>query len=120
MSRLLIAGALLLTACASLLGPDGAVRASEFQGSINLVNDTRSPIYFFAISENDAPLALWAPCTDPASCEGVAARSSRLVPFPVRFGTQQPDDALLYWWHLLPKSGGGYEPDSIRVIGVKR
>lgn len=105
--------------CSSSTGVEiGGVIASAESGEISITNRTVRPVYTFVIGRNMAAAALWAPCTDPATCDGLEPGATRRVPYP-NFPGYEETEALVNWWHLVPNPVGGFKPDSIRV-GIVR
>jgi hypothetical protein len=63
--------------------------------------------------------SFWSACTDPTRCRGVAPGGDTLLPYEAVSGYGPgAETALVYWWHLEPKLGGGFIPDTIRVETV--
>jgi len=112
----------LCVSCSSLFGPDTSdVNVSVFMDRISIHNNSSHPVYTVVIPTADLPLADWIPCTNPQLCDGIAPGVRRLLSFPTRFhSTETADEAAVYWWHLVPTSGGGFVPDSLRVRRVRR
>lgn len=107
------------TACDLLTGPGGGVEAYDDPPNVVVVNDGDRPVYYFAIEQGTAALTLWGACDDPDTCDAVAPRERLEIPYASVTGyTAAAEVVLVYWWHLVPKSGGGYQPDEIRVLEV--
>jgi hypothetical protein len=100
------------TATFSLGGPL-AIRAGA--GDLQLENRTSAPVYTFVIERETAAVANWAPCTNPATCEAIAPGQQRRIAYDDIPGYEPGDDeAIVYWWHLIPAPGGGFATDSMR------
>ena len=108
-------------ACGSSTGPIAdrlVVTAAPPQ--LQLTNESPAPVYVFAIESGLAMRANWGPCTDPATCRGIPAGATDELAYSGIAGyTESATHAIVYWWHLVPRDGGGYAPDSIRAVGVE-
>lgn len=101
-------------ACSDATGVEiGGVIANAESGQIAITNGTSRPVYTFVIGRQFAALALWAPCTNPSTCEAIAPGATRRVPNPSFPGIVETE-AIVNWWHLVPDPAGGFKPDSIR------
>ena len=106
-----------LAACSDPSGPVEIVTTP--QQALRIDNRTAAPIYYFAVELNAAALINWAPCRDPGTCDGIQPGHSRQVPFSeIGFYSPSAQDALVYWWHLIPAGGGTFVPDTLRVVQV--
>ena len=118
-------GAFLLAcsaACAALTEPDAApsLQVSRRPAELVLTNATERPVYFAAFEEQTAAVTFWAPCDDPERCPHVAPGERKLIPYSAVSGYRPGAEvALVYWWHLVPKPGGGFRPDSTRVEAIR-
>jgi hypothetical protein len=111
----------LLTSCDLTTAPGrGDLRASVRDGTLLLMNRSRAPIFFFAIDQDMAALANWAPCTNPGTCPPVLPGAQMAVPQEriAGFGFDGRQNVLVYWWYLVPRNGE-LTPDTIRVVGVQ-
>jgi hypothetical protein len=122
MRRLAFAALLFSLSCSSIFSTEGdGVKVSVVRDDIVVANNTWEPIYTFAIATEDLPLSLLHFCDVPAECDGIESGDRRAIDFPRRARSQElVDEATLFWWHLVPKSGGGFEPDSIRRVPLRR
>ncbi|HEV2148802.1 MAG TPA: hypothetical protein VGR37_15465 [Longimicrobiaceae bacterium] len=89
-------------------------------GSLQLGNHTRETVYTFVVERSSAALINWAPCTDPAQCDGIAPNQRRRIPYSRITGYEPGEhEAIVYWWHLEARRGGGFRPDRIRAEVVR-
>lgn len=96
---------------------DGELRVSRTGTSFQLRNTSDRAIYYFAIEEELAARTFWGPCDRPESCPRVPPRSRIELPYDSVAGFGPDAElALVYWWHLVPKAGGGHRADSVRVV----
>ena len=110
---------LALLACNSPVGVGGALDVSAAPTGLRIVNNSVAPAYVFPIESQTAALANWAPCVNPVECRGIAAGADTTVPYAAIFGyTPGASGIIVYWWHLVPESGGGFRADSIRAVPV--
>lgn len=119
---LALAFLLALTSCELITGPDSEsqVTATAGESAVTIRNAGDRPIYYFAIEQSTAARTLWGPCDDPDACNSVPGGATRMVPFEEVAGYSPEAEVLLvYWWHLVPKPGGGFEPDSLRFEEVR-
>jgi hypothetical protein len=121
MKRFLVSAALGVTsACSNPAGPIGdrlAVQAAP--PVLQLTNQSPAAVYSFAIEARAATVSNWAACTDPGRCAGLAPGATTALPYTqIASYTPAAREAIVYWWHLIPATGGGFRPDSIRGIVV--
>ena len=122
-TRMVVAlGALscLFSGCSNPLAPgEGAVAVLAIPPALHLTNQTPLPVYTFVIDRNTLAFTDWAPCRDPNSCAGIAPGATNVLPYSGIAGySSDTREAIVYWWHLEPQSGGGFQPDSIRAVVV--
>lgn len=109
-----------LAACELITGPASRVEAVNDPPNVVVTNRGERPIYYFAIEQGTLALTLWGPCDDPDTCDAVAPGGRREIPYESITGySAEAEVILVYWWHLVPRSGGGFEPDSIRFEEVR-
>ena len=122
-SKMLLLGLVLATtACGEPAGvvvtsDDVEVRLDE--AGLIVRNNRATTIYTFAIDREASTVTDWAPCIDPGRCGGIKAGERVRVPADRISGWVGSQEIVLYWWHLVPKTGGGYEVDSLRQISVE-
>lgn len=121
--RLLCAVLLLVGAGCSMFTESSARGSLEVEatGSVLLLtNHTEHPVYYLAFEREMLALALWAPCTDPQECPRVQPGEQISVSYE-SIGGYEPgkQEAVVFWYHLRPKAGGGFEPDSMRSVVVR-
>jgi hypothetical protein len=118
--RLVVAlGALscLVTRCSSLAPAGGALSVVAIPPALHLTNQTALPVYTFVIDRSTLALTDWAPCSDPNSCQSIAPGATPVLPYSGIAGySAATREAIVYWWHLEPQGGGGFQPDSIRAV----
>jgi hypothetical protein len=103
-------GVTLAAACSR----SGPVDVTTEAAALRIQNASDSPVYFFVVGRQRAALINWAPCTAPPSCPSVQPHAERLVPV-ADIGERE---AIVYWWHLIPAAGDGFQVDAIRAIAV--
>ncbi len=107
-------------ACTSSTAPlGGRLTVRRAPPTLQLTNESPAPVYILPIEAGLAIRANWAPCTDPAQCRGIRVGATEELAYTDIAGyTDTATHAIVYWWHLVRRSGG-YEPDSIRAIPVE-
>ncbi len=116
-NRLLWAAALLV-GCANPVAP-AAESVGVHLGAAGVVvtNRTDADIFYMVVERETALLIDWIGCNDPAApCPRVAPSSSTVVPYDQVTGWPGSGQVIVYWWHLVPASGGGFRPDSMRAV----
>jgi hypothetical protein len=87
---------------------------------LNLSNVSPATIYTFPIEAGLAMRANWAPCSDPAHCNGIKPGATTELPYAQIAGYEAgATHAIVYWWHLVPDGSAGFRPDSIRAVPVR-
>ena len=119
---LLIGLAMAATACSD--PNDVTVESEDVQVTLDqagliVKNNRSSTIFTFAIDRETATVTTWGPCVDPDRCGGIGSGSRVRVPADRISGWLGSQEIVLYWWHLVPKTGGGFEPDALRQISVE-
>jgi hypothetical protein len=122
--------ALWAVACAAaILGCEDALEVAEaadvrVEANANeliVTNGRPAPIFYFAVDEGRAAsLDEWTPCTETPQCPSVPAQTIQRVPYNLILGSRSGGDILFYWWHVMLESTGSREPDSVRVLRVRR
>jgi hypothetical protein len=87
---------------------------------IEILNQRNRNIHHFAVDRNTAALIQWAACDQPSQCPGLAPGERKRVPSADVYGWGASDEVIVYWWHLLPRTEGGFRVDSIRHIIATR
>jgi hypothetical protein len=120
--RLLLLSALTTVfACAGPIEIEtGGIRLEVNPSGIEVRNSRTATIYVFAADRATAPLILWGACSDPDRCEGIEPGARRVLAPAEIAGYGTSDEVIVYWWHLVPAEDGGFEPDGIRSIIVRR
>ena len=85
---------------------------------LELTNRSDAPVYHFVADRDILPLLDWVPCSNPATCDGIAPSSTRRIGFDDVIGYQAGSEALVvYHWQLVAApDDGGFVPDSIRSL----
>lgn len=112
-----------LAACAGLLEPTGPhVDARLTTAGLLASNHTAADIYFTAFEREIVALIEWVPCSDPATCRPrLTPAADTTIPYASIYGWGPASrEVVCYWWHSVPNGAGGYRPDSIRGLVVKR
>jgi hypothetical protein len=111
---------LVLLACGSSTEPSVSSSSQLLQvtadgSSLELVNYSERPAFFFIYEAEIATVINWAPCADPDRCEFVPGRSRIRVPYAA-IGAYQPgkQEAIVWWWQSL----GGSVPGNIHAMVV--
>jgi hypothetical protein len=121
MKRFFVGAALFITvACSNPTGTlEGRLAVQAVPPVLQLTNQSLAPVYSFAVERGTAAAINWAPCTDRARCAGLAPGATTALPYTqIDFYTAAAREAIVYWWHLIPASGGGFRPDSIQGVVV--
>lgn len=106
-------------ACNSPVAVGGTLDVSPMLSGLRIVNNSGAPAYFFAVERQTAARINWAPCVDPAQCRAIAAGADTTVPYMAVAGwAPGAHEAIVYWWHLFPKTGDTFRADSIRALVV--
>jgi hypothetical protein len=123
MKRLLTLAAVVATlSCRDSTAPGtDLISISVLPDALEIVNVSHHPVYFFATERNSLALMLWAPCTDPDSCEGIPPGESKVVPYTeIAAWSAGAQEAVVHHWHLVRVGGAsGFKPDSIRSTVVR-
>jgi hypothetical protein len=116
-----VGAATLLAGCSPTEPIVGAgIRVNVAPGTLTLHNGSNQPAYHFVVERTTAALILWSPCDDPGRCANVPANSSAELSYSAITGYEAGSpEAIVYWWHLTPKAGGGFRPDSVRSVVVR-
>ena len=116
-------GTVLATAAACGEAPTGFTgdEGVEVRGSLGIAritNERGRRIYYFLIERRDSARILWGPCTeDLDSCPHVDPGQTLALPYSAIVGFDPGDEqAVLHWWHLAPRVGGGLQVDRLRSI----
>lgn len=121
MKRFFVGAALIFTAaCGTATGLiEGRLTVQAAPPVLQLTNQSPAPVYWFAVERGATAKISWAPCTDPARCAGLAPGTTTALPYPqISFYTPAAREAVVFWWHLIAATGGGFRPDSIRGVLV--
>lgn len=99
---------------------DGPLVIRNGAGEVELDNRTNAPVYTFVIERDAAARSMWGPCSNPATCDAISPGQERRIAYDDIAGYEPgADEAIVYWWHLVPAPGGGFAPDSIRSEVVR-
>jgi hypothetical protein len=118
-----VAGLLLCAIACRELGPTGftgneGVLVQGRSGVVRITNERAARVYYFVAERNDLPIIDWLPCTeDQEECAHVEEGVTLTLPYAAIAGYDTGDDqAVLFWWHLVPRLGGGFDVDRLREI----
>jgi hypothetical protein len=116
-----VLAAMLMAGCSDPAGvrQDG-VEVQIDETGLTIHNGRSDSIYIFASEGKTATVILWAPCSDPPRCEGIGAGTTRQVDKERVAGWGQSNEVILWWWHLVPASEGGFRPDSVRAMRLRQ
>ena len=108
--------------CGDVAGPGQNMLSVEFADSgLIATNRTTTPLYYVAV--NPRAFIQWAPCVDPAECPRILPRATITIPFTEVLGwTGDPGaaDVAVNFYRLIPAPGGGFRPDEVRQIMIRR
>jgi len=97
------------------------VRVEADANDLIITNGRPAPIFYFAVDEaTAAAIDEWAPCTETPQCPSVPAQTVQRVPYSQVLGSRSGGDILFYWWHVMEESAGSRQPDSVRMLRVRR
>ena len=107
-------------ACADGSGPSAELRVDAVPPRLILSNEGSSPVYIMVVERNSLAVVDWVPCVNPLTCPGIRPGRDSIMLYSRITGYEAgEDEAIVYWWHLLPKAGGGFEVDEIRQVPVE-
>jgi hypothetical protein len=121
MKPFMVGAALFITvACSNPTGMlGGRLAVQAVPPVLQLTNQSGALAYWVAYERGATAKISWAPCTDPARCAGLAPGATTTLPYTqIGFYTPAAREATVYWWHLIPATGTGFRPDSIRAVVV--
>jgi hypothetical protein len=98
---------------------EGPLTLETRNPELRMTNTTQSTIYYFIVERDLATLIDWAPCADPATCRGVAAKANKSLKYSEIAGWEKgKTEAIIWWWHLTPNAAGRHTPTAMgnRVI----
>lgn len=103
------------------LEPSAPLNVSVASRSIRLENQNSRTIYYLIMTADMAARALWAPCTSPEEpCARLEPNASVEVPYSQIAGYERGSrEAIVFWWHLLEREGGGWTVDEVRSVRVR-
>ena len=109
-----------LLGCTDGVGPiAGSLQVEIFPPVVRLSNRSSAPIYSFVVERQALAYVDWIPCTNPLTCQGLAPGQDSLIQYTAITGyAPGAEEAVVYWWHLIPKEGGGLKPDSVRGVVI--
>ncbi len=95
---------------------DAALTVARGATAFRLQNASAVPINYFIVERDLAARLDWAACVGP-TCPAVPPSGSIAVTYAQVAGyAAGAREAIVYWWHSIPASGGGYLADSIRAV----
>jgi hypothetical protein len=119
-AAMLIASFSLGAACDKSTGPvqiyDDPLRIVPRFPELLMENRSTETIYYFAVEQDTAAKILWAPCGDPSTCDypSIASRAFLRLSYGRITGYELNDRvAIVYYWVLLAKPGGGHQISTV-------
>jgi hypothetical protein len=110
-----------LAACTDL-GTDlgfrdiGGVQVTPMASELVVQNETSMRVHRIIIGQDLVPVIDWIPtCTDANAIEAGKEEHLAYQNIP---GYAAGKNVVVYWWHPVPREGGGLTSDSIRTIVV--
>ena len=95
------------------------VRVQARNAQVEIRNLRGEAIFFTLMESQFATVANWAPCSDPDVCPRVGpGRTVRVEQSEIAGIEEGGDEAILFWWELVPADGGGFEPDEVRATST--
>lgn len=93
-------------------GATGVLHVSSIPGGVLLENTDSVTVYVAVYDARVLPFIEWAPCTDPATCDGIPPGGRRTE----TLGDDVSDTVMIFWWRLVPAGEGRLTPDTVRAI----
>jgi hypothetical protein len=93
---------------------EGGLQAFRTAEGILLGNRDTVPLYVAMYDARVLPFIEWAPCTDPATCEGIRPGERRVE----TLAPEVSDTVVVFWWRLIAGPGGVTVPDSVRAMPI--
>ena len=111
---------LLAFGCSGGTGPDGSpLQVRVMPPVLTLTNESPAIVYTTVIERNSLAVVDWIPCTNPLFCPGIAPGEAATILYSEITGFESGEEqAVVYWWHLVPRAGGGFQVDEIRQIMI--
>ena len=82
---------------------------------IRIANGREAPIFFFVVERQASAVINWDPCTNPETCPRVDPGEIEMLEVTAIAGFRpDAEEAILYWWHLIPTEGDEFAVDEIR------
>jgi hypothetical protein len=112
---------LTLTACSPAEPSPGPAANTTLQvsadgTSLELLNLSDRPAFFFIYERERAALINWAPCADASRCQFVPPRGRARVLYPeIGAYTTDSQEAIVWWWG----SRGGSVPGETHAVVVR-
>lgn len=93
----------------------GQVTVVKGGSLVRIANGREAPIFFFVVEREAAAVINWGPCTDPETCPRVDPGEIGVLEVTAIAGFRpNAEEAILYWWHLIPTEGDEFAADEIR------
>ena len=96
---------------------DVEVRARN--NMLYLRNHTNSPVYYAVFSREllrrSGGLRI---CPEPDCHENISPHQQVAVPYAQFLGEVKDDEAVLYWWHLVPNGDQEYQIDELHTLVI--
>jgi hypothetical protein len=106
-------------ACTEAAAPDAGRFTASLRGDTLLLhNGTDAPVHHAVSDVEDPNTILWLLCAGP-DCPSLAAGADTTQLLPtVWFDPHAP--LFLHWWHAARVGAGGFRPDRLRTIELRR
>jgi hypothetical protein len=113
--------AIALLACSDPTGPRSDIlTVAHVPTGLMFRNSTSEAVYWMAFDTETLPLIGFLLCIEPLSCRSVPPQATQLVTLKdLPCCTRDTREVTIFHYHLVPASGGGFRPDSVRSLGVR-
>lgn len=114
----LLALAFVVAGCSNPVGvEEDGIRVQATDAQVEIQNSRSNTVFFGMLERQFSATALFGPCTDPDTCPQVAPGQTLRVDQDQIGGIEgDSEEAIFFWWELVPDGDGGFEPDEVRSI----
>ncbi len=89
--------------------------ATVSRGRLLLANRDTAVLYFTVFERRFTAVVNWRPCAVPDTCRGVRPGATREIALDSIPGYgPEAEEAVVYWWRLVPGREGRHQPDTVR------
>jgi hypothetical protein len=93
----------------------GQVTVAKGGSLVRIANGREAPIFFFVVERETAAVIDWDACRNPDACPRVDPGEIEMLQVTAIVGFRpDAEEAILYWWHLIPTEGDEFTVDEIR------